>query len=65
MPFVATQMDLEIITLNEVNQTKTNVYINYMWYLKKCYKGTYLQKRNRVTDTENKLMLTKGKEGAR
>ena len=65
MPFVATQMNLEIITLNEVNQTKINVYINYMWYLKKCYKGTYLQKRNRVTDTENKLMLTKGKEGAR
>ena len=25
MPFAATQMVLEIITLNEVNQTKTNV----------------------------------------
>ena len=26
---------------------------------KKRYKETYLQKRNRLTDTENKLMVTK------
>ena len=30
--------------------------ITYMWNLKKWYKWTYLQNRNRVTDVENKLM---------
>ena len=35
MPFAATWMDLEIIILNEVNQTKTNIMdITYMWNLK-------------------------------
>ena len=37
--------------------------ITYLWNLKKKkkkrYKKTYLQKRNRLTDTENKLMVTK------
>jgi len=33
-------------------------YITYMSNLKKWYKGTYLQ--NRVTDIENKLMVSKG-----
>ena len=28
----------------------------YMWNLKRGYKRTYLQNRNRVTDAENKLM---------
>ena len=32
----------------------------YMWNLKKWYKWTYLQNRNRLTDIENKLMVTKG-----
>ena len=34
--------------------------IAYMWNLKKWYKWTYLQNRNRVTDVENKLMVTMG-----
>ena len=34
--------------------------ITYMWSLKKWYKWTYLQNRNRLTDIENKLMVTKG-----
>ena len=34
--------------------------ITYMWNLKKGYKWTYLQNRNRVTDVENKLMATRG-----
>ena len=34
--------------------------IAYMWPLKKGYKWTYLQNRNRVTDVENKLMVTMG-----
>ena len=33
-----------------------------MWNLKKWYKWTYLQNRNRVTDAENKLMDTKGEK---
>ena len=34
--------------------------ITYMWNLKIWYKWTYLQHRNRPTDIENKLMVTKG-----
>ena len=63
--FAATWMDLEIIILSEVSQTEKNKYhdITYTWKLKKWYKLTYLQKRNRLTDTENKLMVTKGEAG--
>ena len=32
--------------------------ITYMWILKKRYKWTYLQNRNRLTDLENKFMFT-------
>ena len=39
MPFAATWMDLEIIILSEVSQTKTNItHIIYMWNLKRRYK---------------------------
>ena len=34
--------------------------IAYMWNLKKGYKWTYLQNKNRVTDVEKKLMVTRG-----
>ena len=34
MPFAATWMDLEIIILSEVGQTKTNIMISLMWNLK-------------------------------
>ena len=42
--------------------------INIIWYhldaeFKKRYKWTCVQKRHRLTDVENKLMVTKG-EGA-
>ena len=37
--------------------------IAYMWNLKKLYKWTYLKNRNRLTDIENKLMVTKGEGG--
>ena len=37
--------------------------IAYMWNLKKWYKWTYLQNRNRVTDVGNKLMVTQGERG--
>ena len=34
--------------------------ITYMWNLKKGYKLTYLQNRNRLIDIENKLMVAQG-----
>ena len=34
--------------------------IAYVWNLGKWYRWTYLQNRNRVTDVENKLRVTKG-----
>ena len=37
--------------------------ITYMWNLEKRYGWTYLQNRNRVTDVENKFMVTKGGRG--
>ena len=37
--------------------------ITYMWNLKKWDNCTYLQNRNRPTDIENKLMVTKGESG--
>ena len=37
MSFAATWMDLEIIILSEVSQTKTISYdITYIWNLKRC-----------------------------
>ena len=49
---------------DEVSQRKTNI-IWYHLYVesKKWYKWIYLQNRNRVTDVENKLMVTKGEGG--
>ena len=62
MPFAATWMDLEIIILSEVRKRKTRIiwYLEYMWNLKKWYKWTFLQIRNRFTDFKNLLMVTKG-----
>ena len=37
--------------------------ITYMWNLIKWYKWTYLQNRNRPTDSENRLVVTKGEGG--
>ena len=35
MPFAATWMQLEMIILSEVSQTKTSYDITYMWNIKK------------------------------
>ena len=64
MPFSATWMDLEFIKLTEVSQRKTST----TWYglcveSKIMIQWPYLQNRNRLTDTENKLMVTKGERG--
>ena len=44
-------------------QRQMSYDITYMWNLKKWYKWTYLQNRNRLTDIANKLMVTKGESG--
>ena len=70
MSFAATWMDLEIAILIEVSQTEKIkyhmiiVHMSYCLYVefkKKWCKWTDLQNRNRVTDVENKLIVTKGK----
>ena len=59
MPFAATLMDLEIIILSEVRQIPYDII--YMWnLLKKKKKRMYLPNRNELTDTENKLTVSKG-----
>ena len=48
-------MDLEIIILSEVNQTKTSIIWHHLYVeTKKWYKLIYLQIKNRLTDIENK-----------
>ena len=61
-------MDLEIITLSQLGRERQILYDTYMWTLKKKNqkpknKPTYLQNKNRLTDIENKLMITKGEKG--
>ena len=34
-----------------------------MWNLKKCYRSSYLQNRNKETDTDNKCRTSKGEGG--
>ena len=63
MPFTATQIDLEIIILSEVSQTKTNTICHLYVESKITYKRTYLHNGNKPRDTENKLMVTKGEGG--
>ena len=64
MPFAATWMDLEIVTLREVGQTEKEKYLWHLLYAeskKKLYKWTYLQ--NRLTDLVNEnLQLPGGKD---
>ena len=64
LPFVAKWMDLEIIILSEVSQTEKQIlYDIYMWNLKKIIQIILLKNRNRLTDIENKLMVTKVERG--
>ena len=59
LSFAATWMYLEIIILSKTKRQISHD-IAYTWNLKKCYKWTYLQNRNRLTDIGNKLMTVKG-----
>ena len=55
-------MDLETVILSEVSQREISYDIAYMWNLKKKNDTNELitKNRNRLTDLENKLMVTKG-----
>ena len=64
MPFTATWIDLEIIILSEVRQTKTNIISYHLHAETKKRTWTYLQNRNRITDVENKFTITKGDAAA-
>ena len=63
--FVGMWMGLEIIILSGKSDRKRQVSydIAYMGNLKKWYKQTYLQNKNRLTDIENKRMVTKAERG--
>ena len=65
MPLAVTWMDLEIVILSEVSQIENDKYHDtaFMQYLKKVYKWVYLQNRNKITDVENKFIVTKGERG--
>ena len=41
-------------------QRQTSYDISYLWNLKNRYKLTYLKNIKRLTNTENKLVFTKG-----
>ena len=57
MPFAATLIDLEIITLCEVKQRKTNI-IRYCLYVES--KKNDINGLTYKTDSEDKLMVTTG-----
>ena len=63
MPFAATQMDLENITLGEVSQVGKDKYHMLSLICRNFKKKTYLLHRSRSTDTENMFMVTKEELG--
>ena len=63
LPFAATQMDVEGTMLSEIRQTKTvwyHLHEESEQYNRVLVKIT--KKRSRLTDTEDKLVLTRGGE---
>ena len=58
------RMDLENIILCEVSQEKKNTIWHHLYVESKIWqKWTYLQKRSRLTDTDNRLVVAKGERG--
>ena len=59
MPFAAIWRDLEIVILSEVSQKEKDEYMISLYVESKIWhKWTYV--RNRLPDTENRLMVAKG-----
>ena len=65
MPFAASWRDPEIIILNQVRQRQISYDITYKWNLKNDSNELIYKTEIRRTDTENKLMGTKGDSGDR
>ena len=64
MPFAATQMDLEIIILSEVSQTKTNIICYHLYVESKKVIQVNLFTKQRLRDFKKKkknLWSPKGK----
>ena len=64
-PFAATGMDLETIILSENREGQIPHDVTYMWHLKKLKVQMSLFTKQRLTETENKLMVTKGEREGR
>ena len=62
LPFAATCMNLEGIILSEISQTEKEQIQCDITYVesKKHYKLVNITKRSRLTDIENKLVVTSG-----
>ena len=61
--FAAKCMDLKLSYWMKSDRENISYHLNMeSKKKKKRYKWTYLQKRNRVTDVGNKLMVTRGKK---
>ena len=65
MPFAATQIDLEIVILNEVNQRQILYDITYMWNLKNNNTSELIYKTEIVIDVKNQTRLPGGNAGER
>ena len=66
-PFATTWMVLEVIMLSEISDTEKDKYcvFTYMCNLKNKTNERIYQNRNELTDTENKLVVTRGERGGR
>ena len=62
MPLAITWMYLEHIMLSEISQTNRNIVLYYLYVLSEIIKQITEcnKKRNRITDIENKLVVTSG-----
>ena len=59
LPFATTQKDLEGITLSEISQRKANTAVFFTYIKNLRNKPMNITKnRNRLTDTENKVVVT-------
>ena len=66
--FLETWMDLETVIPSEVSQKEKRQIlhdITYIWNLKNSRNELIYKNRNRLTDIENKLTVTKGEVGER
>jgi len=64
MQFAVTCMQVEILILSQVRKRKTNIIWYHLFVESKIWhKWTYLQKRNRFTDIENRLVVASGEGG--